>query len=84
MFVVESSTTGAEILCLIVPVGKCLVVMLRWGIGVDICGAFVRLFVKARERDIAADVLLFAARISGLMHLPNEFRDRKYVLVWGE
>jgi len=56
MFVVDTSSTGAEILCLIVPVGNCFIVMLRWGNGADISGIFDRFVVKARARDIFADV----------------------------
>jgi len=51
--VVETSSTGAEILCLIVPDGKeCLVVKLREGSGAEICGGFAFLVVKARARDM--------------------------------
>lgn len=56
ILVVDTSSTGAEILCLIVPAGNCFVVMLRWGSGADISGIFDRFVVKARARDIFADV----------------------------
>ena len=60
MFVVESSSTGADILYLIVPSGKeCLVVRLLWGTeGVPASdGTRLRLVVKAleREEDMIAD-----------------------------
>ena len=53
MFVVEISSTGAEILYLIVP--DCLVVKLLFGNGSEISTDFVlRLVVNALERDMAA------------------------------
>jgi len=53
MFVVETSSTGPEILCLIVPEGKeCLVVKLRWGRGAEIWGGFAFFVVNARTRDM--------------------------------
>lgn len=55
IFVVETSSTGADILCLIVPAGNCFVVILRLGRGADISDIFVRFVVKARARDIVAD-----------------------------
>jgi hypothetical protein len=56
MFVVEMSSTGDEILCLILPPGSCFVVRLRWGAGADTDSLFARLDVKARDKDIFADV----------------------------
>lgn len=57
IFVVEISSTGAEILCRIVPAGyACFVVKLRCGTFGDASSeVFVRfLVVKARDRDILA------------------------------
>ena len=54
MFVVERSSTGADILYLMVPEGKeCLVVKLLWGReGVPASdGILLRLVVKALERE---------------------------------
>jgi hypothetical protein len=56
MLVVDTSSTGAEILCLIVPVANCFVVILRCGSGADMSGTFDLFVVKARARDIFADV----------------------------
>jgi hypothetical protein len=56
MLVVEMSSTGAEILCRIVPLKDCLVVRLRWGIDSEmeefLLAPLFRV-VKALERDIA-------------------------------
>jgi hypothetical protein len=76
IFVVDTSSTGAEILCLIVPAGNCFVVMLRWGSGADISGIFDRLVVKARARDIFADVSFESKKISGLAWTPNMYQGR--------
>lgn len=73
IFVVDTSSTGAEILCLIVPAGNCFVVILRWGSGADISDNFDRLVVKARARDIFADVFFdVRKKISGLMWAPKK------------
>ncbi len=55
---VDTSSTGAEILCLIEPAANCFVVMLRCGSGADISGILDRFVVKARARDIFSDVSL--------------------------
>ncbi len=57
MFVVEMSSTGAEILCLIVPENECFVVIDRFGIP-EVASAeplVLRLVVKALESDIFAE-----------------------------
>lgn len=69
MFVVESSSTGADILYLIVPSGKeCLVVRLLWGTeGVPASdGTRLRLVVRAleREEDMIADGRENSAKIA--------------------
>jgi hypothetical protein len=53
--VLETSETGAEILCLIVPAGNCLAfVELRWGIGPEMGPEMegFRIVVNFLERDI--------------------------------
>lgn len=56
MFVVETSSTGPDILCLIVPAGNdCLVVKLLCGRGDEIWGGLAFLVVKARTRDMVGD-----------------------------
>lgn len=57
IFVVDMSSIGAEILCLIVPEGKeCFAVKLLFGISDMLPGAFALfLVVKALERDIFAE-----------------------------
>jgi hypothetical protein len=56
MFVVEMSSTGADILLRIVPDGNdCLVVRLRVGMGVEVWLLGPFLVVNARERVIVVD-----------------------------
>jgi hypothetical protein len=58
MFVVDTSITGAEILCLIEAPPPNLVVMLRCGMGAEISGFLLRFVVKARPREATvADIL---------------------------
>lgn len=49
------SSTGAEILCLMVPVGPFFVVRLRCGNDEELGASWAFLVVKARTRDMFAD-----------------------------